>query len=69
MLELRFPAADHVSEVRIRNFDDPQLDGIAVSSAGVKVTVSKDGKTLTAKTNVTTAAGEKSENVLVFDRK
>jgi hypothetical protein len=32
-------------------------------------TVSKDGKTLTAKTNVTTAAGEKSENVLVFDRK
>jgi hypothetical protein len=32
-------------------------------------TVSKDGKTLTAKTNVTTAAGEKSQNTLVFDRK
>jgi hypothetical protein len=32
-------------------------------------TVSKDGKTLTAKTNVATAAGEKSENTLVFDRK
>ena len=31
--------------------------------------VSKDGKTLTAKTNVTTASGEKAENVLVFDRK
>lgn len=31
--------------------------------------VSKDGKTLTAKTNVTTATGEKSENVLVFDKK
>jgi hypothetical protein len=32
-------------------------------------TVSADGKTLTAKTNVTTAAGEKSQNTLVFDRK
>jgi hypothetical protein len=31
--------------------------------------VSKDGKTLTAKTDVTTATGEKSENVLVFDKK
>jgi hypothetical protein len=32
-------------------------------------TVSKDGKTLTTKTNVTTAAGEKSQNTLVLDRK
>ena len=32
-------------------------------------TVSQDGKTLTAKTNVMTAAGEKSENTLVFDKK
>ena len=32
-------------------------------------TVSKDGATLTSKTNITTATGEKSENVLVFDRK
>jgi hypothetical protein len=32
-------------------------------------TVSKDGKTLTAKTNVMTAAGEKSQNTLVFDKK
>jgi hypothetical protein len=31
-------------------------------------TVSKDGGTLTSKTKITTAAGEKSENVLVFDR-
>jgi hypothetical protein len=31
--------------------------------------VSKDGKTLTTKSNVTTATGEKSDNVLVFDRK
>jgi hypothetical protein len=32
-------------------------------------TVSKDGKTLTAKTNVMTAAGEKSQNTLVFEKK
>jgi hypothetical protein len=32
-------------------------------------TVSQDGKTLTAKTNVMTAAGEKSENTLVFEKK
>ena len=32
-------------------------------------TVSKDGKTLTAKTNVMTAAGGKSQNTLVFDKK
>ena len=32
-------------------------------------TLSKDGKTLTTKTNVTTAAGEKSQYTLVFDRK
>lgn len=32
-------------------------------------TVSKDGKTLTAKTNVITAVGEKSQSTLVFDRK
>jgi hypothetical protein len=32
-------------------------------------TVSKDGKTLTANTKLTTADGEKSENVLVFDKK
>jgi len=32
-------------------------------------TVSKDGGTLTSKTKVTTATGEKSENVLVFDKK
>jgi hypothetical protein len=31
--------------------------------------VSKDGGTLTSKTKITTATGEKSENVLVFDRK
>ena len=31
-------------------------------------TVSKDGGTLTSKTKITTATGEKSENVLVFDR-
>jgi hypothetical protein len=31
-------------------------------------TVSKDGKTLTAKSKTSTAAGEKSENVLVFDK-
>ena len=32
-------------------------------------TVSKDGKTLTAKMKVTTASGEKAENVMVFDKK
>jgi hypothetical protein len=32
-------------------------------------TVSKDGKTLTSKMNITTAAGDKSNGVLVFDRK
>jgi hypothetical protein len=32
-------------------------------------TVSSDGKTLTAKTHITTPAGEKSESVMVFDRK
>ena len=32
-------------------------------------TVSKDGGTLTSKTKITTATGEKSENVLVFDKK
>jgi hypothetical protein len=32
-------------------------------------TVSKDGATLTSKTKITTATGEKSENVLVFDKK
>jgi hypothetical protein len=31
-------------------------------------TVSKDGATLTSKTKITTATGEKSENVLVFDK-
>jgi hypothetical protein len=31
--------------------------------------VSKDGKTLTTKTKVTTATGEQSESVMVFDRK
>ena len=31
-------------------------------------TVSKDGGTLTSKTKITTATGEKSENVLVFDK-
>jgi hypothetical protein len=31
--------------------------------------VSKDGKTLTTKTKVTTATGEQSANVMVFDRK
>jgi hypothetical protein len=30
--------------------------------------VSKDGGTLTSKTKITTATGDKSENVLVFDR-
>jgi hypothetical protein len=30
--------------------------------------VSKDGATLTSKTKITTATGEKSENVLVFDK-
>jgi hypothetical protein len=32
-------------------------------------TVSKDGKTLTSKMSITTAAGGKSDGVLVFDRK
>ena len=32
-------------------------------------TVSKDGGTLTSTTKITTATGEKSENVLVFDKK
>ena len=32
-------------------------------------TVSKDGKTLTTKSKITTASGEKSANVMVFDRK
>lgn len=32
-------------------------------------TVSKDGKTLTAKTKITTASGEKTESTMVFDRK
>jgi hypothetical protein len=32
-------------------------------------TVSKDGKTLTAKSKITTASGEKTASVLVFDRK
>lgn len=31
-------------------------------------TVSKDGKLLTSKTNLTTAKGEKSESVMVFDK-
>jgi hypothetical protein len=31
-------------------------------------TVSKDGKTMTSKANVTTASGEKSEYVLVFEK-
>jgi hypothetical protein len=31
-------------------------------------TVSKDGKTLTAKSNVTNAKGEKTESVMVFDK-
>lgn len=31
-------------------------------------TVSRDGGTLTSKTKITTATGEKSENVLVFDK-
>jgi hypothetical protein len=31
-------------------------------------TVSKDGKTLTSKTKMTTAKGEKSESVMVFDK-
>jgi hypothetical protein len=31
-------------------------------------TVSKDGKTLTSKSKMTSAKGEKSENVLVFDK-
>jgi hypothetical protein len=31
-------------------------------------TVSKDGKTLTSKSSVTTAKGEKAENVMVFDK-
>ena len=31
-------------------------------------TVSKDGKTLTAKSSVTTAKGEKAESVTVFDK-
>jgi len=31
--------------------------------------VSKDGKTLTTKTDVTTATGGKSENIMVFDKK
>lgn len=32
-------------------------------------TVSKDGKTLTAKSKITSASGEKTASVLVFDRK
>jgi hypothetical protein len=32
-------------------------------------TVSKDGKTLTSKTNVTNASGEKTVSTLVFDKK
>jgi hypothetical protein len=32
-------------------------------------TVSKDGKTLTTKSKITTASGEKTESVMVFDRK
>jgi hypothetical protein len=31
-------------------------------------TISKDGKTLTTKTNVTTASGEKAESVLVLEK-
>jgi hypothetical protein len=31
-------------------------------------TVSKDGKTLTSKSKITSAKGEKSENVMVFDK-
>jgi hypothetical protein len=31
-------------------------------------TVSKDGKTLTSKSKMTTGKGEKSENVMVFDK-
>jgi hypothetical protein len=31
-------------------------------------TVSKDGKTLTTRSKITTPSGEKSENVMVFDR-
>ena len=31
-------------------------------------TVSKDGKQMTSKTNLTTATGEKSESVMVFDK-
>jgi hypothetical protein len=31
-------------------------------------TVSKDGKTMTSKSNITTADGEKSQSVMVFDK-
>jgi hypothetical protein len=41
-------------------------DGKAIGTT--KRTVSKDGGTLTSKTKITTATGEKSENVLVFDK-
>lgn len=43
-----------------------QKDGKAVGTT--TRTVSKDGKTLTSKMKVTTASGEPSENILVFDK-
>jgi septin family protein len=64
------PDYDSLSAKRI----DSNKAQFTLKKAGKEIgttsrTVSKDGKTLTATTNVTTAAGEKSENVLVFDRK
>lgn len=52
---------------------DPQTAKFTLKRGGKAIgtttrTVSKDGKTLTSKMKVTTASGEQTDNVLVFDK-
>ena len=63
------PDYDSLSPKRVSNHTAAftlKKDGKAVGTTSR--TVSKDGATLTSKTKITTATGEKSENVLVFDK-
>jgi hypothetical protein len=64
------PDYDSLSAKRV----DSNTAEFVLKKAGKEIgntsrTLSKDGKTLTAKTKVTNASGEKSQSVLVFDRK
>jgi hypothetical protein len=56
------PDYDHLSGKQV----DDKRGGQEVGTTSR--TVSKDGKTLTSKIKMTTAAGEKTESVLVFDK-